>query len=184
MRRLALVLAFASAVLCAGCVSRNMGSAAPCAAPPEFAYSEDMARNLDERLLPYLQGQAGSFSLETTSQQFTSWISYSTLRWSGIPLRDAVVWFSPERIHFNGIVTRILPFSFAVQFHARVWLDVETPQIILEDACLGRSALPAWLKRLGQRIVNETIQDYSPYFQLDALQVGDGTLSARGQIVR
>jgi hypothetical protein len=143
-----------------------------------------MARSLDHNLLPYLQGQTGAFALDTTSPQITSWISYSTLRWSGIPLRDAVVWFSPERIHFNGVVTRILPFSVSVQFHARVWLEGTIPQFVIEDACLGRSVLPAWLKRLVQRIVNETIQDYSPYFQLDALQVGDGTLSARGGITR
>lgn len=179
-----MVLAFVIAVLCAGCGSAGSQSAAPCPTPPQFTYSEDLARTLDQNLLPYLQGQRGEFALETSSQQFTSWIAYSALRWSGIPLRDVVVWFSPERIHFDGIVTRILPFSVSVQFHARVWLEGTIPQIVLEDACLGRHTLPAWLKRLGQRIVNETIQDYSPYFHLDALQVGDGTLSARGRISR
>ena len=184
MRRLTFFLVVACAVLCAGCGSNENAPVGPCGAPPEFAYSEDMARNLDERLLPYLQGTTGEFTLQTTSQELTSWLTYSTLRWPGIPLRDAVVWFSPERIHFSGVVSRVMPFSFSVQLHARVWLDSGVPQLVLEDACLGRFALPTWLKRLGQRIANETIMDSGPYVRLEELQVGDGEVYARGRIGR
>jgi hypothetical protein len=139
-----------------------------------------MARDLDERLYPYLHGVTGAFTLETTSHELTSWLTYSALQWPALPLRDAVIWFSPERVHFSGEVVRIFPFSFAVQIHARVWLDGKTPQLTVEEACLGRSALPQWLKRLVERIANESIVDSGPYIRLDVLVIGDGEIYALG----
>ncbi len=167
----------------AGCKPGAEASAA-CAPPPEIAHSEELAQSLDRRLLPYLQGQTGRFDLRTTSQELTSWIAYSTAKWSGIPVRHAVVWFSPDRVHFAGVITRVLIFSFRVQVHARVWLQAETLQVSVEQACVGQTALPGWAKNLAGRIITETILDTGPYVRLDSLEIGDGYLRASGHIGR
>jgi len=184
MRRLTLLLIAAFVMLCAGCGSGNTASGGPCGAVPEFAYSEDLARNLDERLSPYLQGATGEFTLQATSQELTSWLTYTAIKWPALPLRDAAVWFSPEHIHFSGVVSRILPFSVAVQLQARVWLDGKTPQLAVEEACLGRFALPSWARRMAERIANETIIDSGPYVRLDVLVIRDGEMYAIGRLGR
>ena len=79
---------------------------------------------------------------------------------------------------------RILPFSIAVQFHARVWLDGKTPQLAVEEVCLGRFAVPQWAKGLVERIINETIVDSGPYVRLDVLVLGDEGLYALGRLGR
>ncbi|MGB9593764.1 MAG: hypothetical protein ACPL7R_06475, partial [Anaerolineae bacterium] len=100
---LALILLSVAAVAC-----KPQGDASgACSAPPPIPYSEELAQSLDERLQPYLQGQTGRFVLQTTAQELTSWIAYSAARWSGMPLKDAVVWFSQDRVHFSGAITRV-----------------------------------------------------------------------------
>lgn len=167
----------------AGCTSRSDAPAA-CAPPPDIPYSEELAQSLDRRLLPYIQGQTGEFDLQTTSQELTSWIAYSAAKWSGIPVQHAVVWFSSDRVHLSGIITRVLVFSFRVQVHARVWLQGEALQVSVEQACVGRTALPGWAKNLASRIITETILDTGPYVRLDALEIGDGYLRASGHLGR
>lgn len=182
VRKLTLLL-LALTVALAGCRSRS-NTAAGCGAPPQVPYSEELAQSLDQRLLPYLQGRTGRFVLQTTSQELTSWIAYSAARWPGIPIRDAVVWFSPQRVHFSGVITRVLLFSFSVQIHARAWLDGETLQVSVEEACVGRVALPHWAKDLASDVITETIVDTDPYIRLDSLEIADGSLRASGWLGR
>lgn len=165
------------------CKPQGDGSGA-CGAPPQIPYSEELARSLDGRLQPYLQGQTGTFVLQTTAQELTSWIAYSATRWSGIPVKDAVVWFSQDRVHFSGLVTRVLLISLRVQLHARVGLQGGALQVSVEQACVGRVALPGWARNLASRVITETILDTGPYVRLDSLEVKDGYLRASGRIGR
>ncbi len=182
MRRLTVVL-LALAVALVGC-RPQADAVARCGPPPQIQYSEELAQSLDARLLPYLQGQTRRFVLQTTSQELTSWIAYSALRWPGIPIRDAVVWFSPERVHFSGVLTRVFLFSLRLQVHARVWLDGETLQVSVEEACVGRMALPRWARNLASRIITDTITDTGPYVRLDSLEIADGYLRVGGWLGR
>ncbi len=141
-----------------------------------------MARSLDARLSPYVQGQTGAFSLRTTSQELTSWLAYTQQQWPAIPLRDATVWFTPERVHLDGTVSRVTPFALRVKLHLRVWLEGQTVQIAVEEACLGRVALPGWVKKFIQRVANETLVDAAPFFRCTALQVGQDTLYIAGEV--
>jgi len=170
------------ALLLSACGQRRTPSAGPCETPPPLPYSEDLARSLDARLSPLYLGQSNEFAIRTTSQELTSWVTYSTIRWPEIPIKNAVVWFSPEQVHFSGTIWRILPFAFSVKVRARVWLSGRTPQVVVEDACIGRSALPGWLKRLIQRVINETIMDAGSLFQCDELRLSDGELYVKGMI--
>lgn len=184
MRKLLCLLVLVLVVtLLVGCKSRS-GSPAGCAPPPEIPYSEELAQSLDRRLLPYLQGQTGRLDLQMTSQELTSWIKYSAAKWSGVPVQHAVVWFSPGRVHFAGTITRVLVFSFRVQIHARLWLQGEALQVSVEQACVGRTALPGWARDLASRIITETILDTGPYVRLDSLEIGDGYLRASGRVGR
>lgn len=134
--------------------------------------------------MPYLQGQTGRFVLQTTSQELTSWIAYSALRWPGIPIRDATVWFSPGRVHFSGVITRVFLFSLRLQVHARVWLGGDTLQVSVEEACVGRTALPGWAKNLASRIITDTITETGSYVRLDSLDIADGYLRVSGWLGR
>jgi len=182
VRKLTL-LALMLAVVLAGCKPTTDG-VARCGAAPEIPYSEELALSLDRQLQPYLQGQTGRFVLQTTSQQLTSWIAYSASRWPGIPVRDAVVWFSPQRVHFSGVITRVFLFSLRIQVHARVWLDGETLQVAVEEACAGRVALPRWARNLASDVITDTITDTGPYVRLDSLEIADGYLRASGWLGR
>ncbi|GAB4506488.1 MAG: hypothetical protein Kow00123_06260 [Anaerolineales bacterium] len=177
---LALIFLSVAAVAC----KPQGGASGACGAPPQIPYSEELAQSLDGRLQPYLQGQTGRFVLQTTAQELTSWIAYSAARWSGIPIKDAVVWFSQDRVHFSGAITRVLIVPVRVQVHARVWLRDETLQVSVEQACVGRTALPRWVKNLASRVITETILDTGPYVRLESLEVGDGYLRASGRIGR
>lgn len=182
MRKLTLLL-LALAVALAGCKPKS-DTAAGCGAPPQIPYSEELAQSLDQRLQPYLQGQTGRFVLQTTSQELTSWIAYSSSRWPGIPIRDAVVWFSPQRVHFSGVITRVFLFSLRIQVHASLWLDGEALQVSVEEACVGRVALPRWAKSLAGDIITDTIADTGPYVRLDSLEIAGGYLRASGRLGR
>lgn len=182
MRRLTVML-LALAVALAGCKSQA-DAVARCGAAPQLPYSEELAQSLDARLMPYLQGQTGRFVLQTTSQELTSWIAYSALRWPGIPIRDATVWFSAERVHFSGTITRVFLFSLRLQVHARVWLDGDTLQVSVEEACVGTTALPRWAKNLASRIITDTITDTGSYVRLDSLEITDGYLRVSGWLRR
>lgn len=180
-RNMVLVLLAALALL-AACGGGKPSRTPPCGQTPQVPYSEDLAHSLDARLSPYLQGQAGPFSLRTTSQELTSWLAYVERQWPGIPLRSATVWFSPERVYLSGVVSRVTPLSLRVTLHMRVWLDGQIVQVAVEEACLGRVSLPGWLKRLLQRVINETIVDAAPFFRCTALQVGQSTLLIEGEL--
>jgi len=171
-------------LLLSACKPRKSPSTSPCEAPPALPYSEDLAKSLDARLSPIYLGQSSEFAIRTTSQELTSWITYSTLRWPELPVKNAVVWFSLEQVHFSGTIWRILPFAFTVKLRARVWLSGRTPQVVVEDACIGRSALPGWLKRFVQRVINETIVDAGPFFQCDELRLSDDELYIKGVVTR
>ena len=180
-RSFGLVL-FAMLALLAACGTRPSPRTPPCGEPPALTYSEELARSLDARLSPYLHGQTGDFTLRTTSQELTSWLTYVESQRPEIPLRNATVWFSPGRIHFSGTVSRVTPFALRLKARLRVWLEGQTVQVAVEDACLGRVALPNWLKNFIQRVANETIEDAASVFRCTALEVGQGTLFVAGEI--
>lgn len=182
VRRLTVVL-LALAIALAGC-KPQADAVARCGAVPQFPYSEDLAQSLDARLMPYLQGRTGRFVLQTTSQELTSWIAYSASRWPGIPIRDATVWFSPEQVHFSGVITRVFLVSLRLQVHARVWLDGDALQVSVEEACVGRTALPGWAKNLASRIITDTVLDTGPYVRFEALEVAADRLRASGWLGR
>ncbi len=178
MRKSTLLL-LALTIVLVGCKAGADG-AVQCGPAPQIPYSDELAQSLDRRLLPYLQGQTGRFFLQTTSQELTSWIAYSVTRWPGIPIQDAAVWFSPQRVHVSGIVTRVLLFSVPFQAHARVWLDGGALQVSVEEACVGRVAFPRWARDFVSDVITETIMDTGPYVRLDTLEIGDGYLRASG----
>ncbi len=180
-RNLGLVL-LGVLVLLAACGGGASPRTLPCGQLPEIPYSEDLARSLDARLSPYLQGQTGPISLRTTSQELTSWLAYAERQWPGVPLRGTTVWFSPGYVHLSGTVSRVTPFALHVKLHMRVWLEGQIVQVAVEEACVGRVALPGWLKRLVQRVVNETIVDAAPLFRCTALEVGQDTLFVEGEV--
>ncbi len=181
MRKLSLL---ALALLCVSIVAcKPRAEATPArGAPPQIPYSEELAQSLDARLQPYFQGRTGQFALQTTSQELTSWITYTAARWSGMPVRDVVVWFSPDHVHFSGVITRVLVFSFRVQVHARVSLSGQGLQVSVERACVAGIALPGWARNLASRIITDTIADTGPYVRLESLEIGDDSLRASGTV--
>lgn len=169
-------------MLAVGCKAKAVPETDPCGSTPALPYSEEAALSLNERLMPYLTGQTGSFSLRITSQEITSWIAYWKMERSEIPVSRVTIWFSPDRVHLDGVISRITPFSVRLRLHGQVWLAGSTPQVTLESACVGNSPLPGWLKSVVQRVINDTIVDSGPILRCDELRIGQDELFAAGQI--
>jgi hypothetical protein len=125
-----------------------------------------------------LDNPGGPFELHATDVELTSYVALNT---QGRQLADPEIHFLNDTVCLTGRLSGLglVRPRFRVEVHPHVVggdIQFEVRYFIVN----GRT-LPAWLRRLAQRITNESIQDASLPLRVDAVRVGNGEIAISGQ---
>lgn len=142
---------------------------------PDEAGAVAFSRKLRSAIL---DNPAGPFELHTTDVELTSYVALNT---QGRQLADPQIHFLDNTVCLSGrlVGLGLIRPRFLVEVHPRIVGG--NIQLEIRYFIVNGQMLPAWLRRLAQRITNESIQDASLPLRTDTIQVSDGEIAISGQ---
>ena len=173
---LLLILAFLFLV---GAACQSTGSVTmPC----QPVVSQEAANRFNEKTRSLFEEGSGPFSLETTSDEVTSFLVLFLEEYQGeSPLEDPRICFSAGEVYVAGLFTRVVPFDLRATVVATPRLVDGRVELDIVRASAGSIALPGMLLRAISKTINQTLAEYDIPMHFTMLEVGEDRITVGGQ---
>lgn len=125
-----------------------------------------------------LDNAGGPFQLRVTDTQLTSYVA---LNLHGRQLADPQIHFLDEAVCFSGHLVGLGFLRPRFRVEARPYVNAGDIQVAVREFTVNGRALPAWLKRLAQRVANESVRDASLPVQVETLRLTAGEILIAGR---
>lgn len=155
------------------------GLAGRCASLPRIVPDEAGAAAFSRKLRSaILDNPGGSFDLHTTEIDLTSYVILNT---QGRQLADPQIHFLNDTVCLSGRLVGLGLMRPHFIIELRPGIVGGDIQLEIQSFTVNGRMMPAWLRRLAQRIANESIQDENLPVQVGGVRVRDGEIAISGQ---
>lgn len=152
--------------------------------------SQEAADRLEQKLGESVNQDEGTFSLEVTDVELTSYIvlevSQRIDRPEDMPLEDFQVRFTDGQMVFSGKLTTVCPFRLNVKVAASARVDDGQLDISVDKAQMGVVPLPKGLLKSLSRIISESIveapEQLDRAVEITDVEIGEGVMRIDGRI--
>jgi len=188
-RRYRLTLAFA--LLLALLQACNVGKKMP-STEMRVPVSQEAADRLEQKLREGVNRDEGTFSLEVTDAELTSYVvlklSEQADRKGDLPLEDFQVQFIGGQMIYSAKVTTVCPFQFNVRMAATAQVEEGQLDVAVDKARVGVLPLPKVLLDSLSRIITETIVEaperVEEAVEITDVEIGEGMMRIDGRVTR
>jgi len=183
-------LTLASVLLLALLLACNLGEKTP-STEMRVPVSQEAADRLEQKLREGVNRDEGTFSLEVTDTELTSYVvlklSEQADRKGDLPLEDFQVQFIGGQMVYSARVTTVCPFSFNVRVAATAEVEESQLDVAVDKARVGVLPLPKVLLNSLSRIITETIAEaperLEEAVEITDVEVGERTMRIGGHII-
>ncbi len=153
--------------------------------------SQEAADRLAQKLKASVNQDDGTFSLEVTDVELTSYValelSQPAARAVEIPLQDFQAQFTGGQMIFSGELTTVFPFRLGLRVAASARVENGQLDVALNEARLGAVSMPRLLLKGLSRVVSETIVEAPLHLEeaveIVGVEIGEGLIRLGGRVV-
>jgi hypothetical protein len=154
--------------------------------------SQEAADRLEQKLKEGVNGDEGTFSLEVTDAELTSYVilklSEQADRKGDLPLEDFQVQFIGGQMIYSAKVTTVCPFQLDVRVAATAQVEDGQFDVAVDKAQVGVLSLPKVLLDSLSRIITETIAEaperVEEAVEITDVETGEGMMRIDGRVTR
>lgn len=156
----------------------NAGTTDQCSSLPRIVPQEADAVAFSSMLRSEILDNAGGpFRLQVTDRELTSYVAVNI---QGRQLADPQIHFLNDTVCLRGHLVGLGLLKPRLRIEARPYLAAGNVQVDVRHLIVNERLLPAWARRLAQRVTNESIRDAALPIRIDHLDVRDGELAIAG----
>jgi hypothetical protein len=152
--------------------------------------SQEAADRLEQKLRESVHQDEGTFDLEITDAELTSYVVLEMSQQIGgpeeMPVEDLQVRFADGQMICTGKLTAFCPFRLNLGVVASARVEDSQFAVTLNKAQVGVVPLPKWMRRILSRIVSESIVEAPERMERAAeitdVQIGEGVMQISGRI--
>lgn len=162
------------------CRFGGQGRASPAATPTPTIVPVPVSQAAADRLESKIQDQVinsetASFSVTITDEEATSFLA---LEGASLPLTDPQIHFGQGKVFISGATG--LGISARLELVASVTLDDGRVTVYVEEANMGRLAVPASLLDQISTTINESIAEAENAVRITYVEVSSGQITVQG----
>jgi hypothetical protein len=175
---LAVLVAVPVAVFAAWQALPRSQSTGPCASLARIEPTGAQAVAFSTQLrYEILDNPGGPFQFTTTDREITSYVAINT---AGRQVADPQVHFVDGSVCLSGQVVGLGLVTPHFQIQAEPYIADGTLQLTFSQITLNGRALPGVIRRLTQRVTNESMRDAVWPLRLESVRIGDREITLAG----